>query len=170
MVHICVHRSVEENIVVFDDSHVKSPDPLNEIPDHIINEETDKSSQVQVDTGNQVEQDSGMVNHQQTTNIKNTHLTESDNNEQSSFKTENDKQSLGEKSPHNDSDKKSIEPSTEEVQSPVLGLRFTGVISDQSESKVNENADEDGDLLEDHLEYVSILVHKLYNNNVLYFI
>lgn len=95
-----------------------------------------------------------MVNHQHiTTDIKNTYSVES---EQSPLQSENDKQSSGEKSLDSVNDKKLIESSNEEDESPVLGLRFTSVISDseQFENKINEKADEDGDLLEDNLEYV----------------
>ena len=144
---------VEENIVVFDDNHVKSPEPLNEVPKESISE-GDKSSQVQVDTDN-IKTDSGIVNHQQiTTDINNAHSIESDHTDQSLYKIENNKQSLGENSPDNVSDKKLVESSNEEDESPVLGLRFTGVMDEQSDDKINTNMDEDGDLLEDNLEYV----------------
>lgn len=136
-----MHRSVEENIVVFDDNHAKSPEPLNE---ESISE-GDKSSQVHTDTGSvQV-----MVNHQQTTDIINAHSNESSHTNQS-------EQSLGEKSPDNVSDKKLIESSNEEDGSSVLGLRFTGVMDEQSENEINKNTEEDGDLLEDNLEYVNL--------------
>ena len=141
--HACIYRSVEENIVVFDDNHVKSPEPLNE---ESISE-GDKSSQVHTDTGSvQVKLDSDMVNHQQTTNINNAHSTKSDHSEQS----------LGEKSLDSVSDKKSIESSNQEDGSPILGLRFTGVVDEQSENQINKNTEEDGDLLEDNLEYVNL--------------
>ena len=154
-IYTYIHRSVEENIVVFDDNHVKSPEPLNEVPEEPISG-GNKSSQVHADTGNvQNKLDSDMVNHQQiTTDVNNTHSIESDNTNQSPLKTENNKQSLGEKSLDNVSDKKLIESSNEEEESPVLGLRFTGVMDEQSENKINENTEEDGDLLEDNLEYV----------------
>ena len=90
-----------------------------------------------------------MVNHQQTTDINNAHSIESDHTNQS-------EQSLGEKSPDNVSDKKLIESSNEEDGSPVLGLRFTGVMDEQSENKISKNTEEDGDLLEDNLEYVNL--------------
>lgn len=150
-----LRRSVEENVIVFDDNDVKSPEPLNEVPEQSVSE-AGKLSQVQADSGSdEVKVDTGMVNHQQITTDINS--VESDHNKQSPFEIENDKQSLGEKSPDNVSDKKLIESSYEEDKSPVLGLRFTGVLSEQSEDKVNEKTDEDGDLLEDNLEYVNVL-------------
>lgn len=128
---------------------------MDEVPEDSSTSEADKP-QVQTVQGNsQVELDSGMVNHQETTkDINNTDPAKSDHNQQSPNEIENDRQSLGEKSSDNVSDKKLIESSNEEEDnSPVLGLRFTGVNTDEHlENEVNENTDEDGDLLQDNLE------------------
>ena len=144
--------------MVFDDNHERSPEPLNKAPEQSVSG-AEKSSQVQADSSgnNQDKLDSGMTNHQEiTTDSNDTHSVESIHNKQSPSEIVNDKQSLGEKSPDSISDKKVIESSNEEDKSPVLGLRFTGFISEQSpENKHNEKSDEDGDLLEDHLEYVA---------------
>ena len=155
-----VHRSVEENTIVFDDNHEKSPEPLDEVPKGSTSD-SDKSSQVQTNAGNiQVKLDSGMINHQQLTTTtatdnNTTHSAESSGHNKSPHKTENNKQCLGEKSLDNVSDKKFIEPSNEGEETAVLGLRFTGVMDAQSENKMNENTNEDGDLLEDKLECVN---------------
>ena len=151
---------MEENTIVFDDTHEKSPEPLDEVPEGSTTD-SDKSSQVQTNAGNiQVKLDSGMTNHQQltaTTDNNTTHSPESSgHNNQSPHKTGNNEQSLGDKSSDNISDKKLIEPSNEGEESSVLGLRFTGMTDAQSDSKINENTNEDGDLLEDNLEYVNL--------------
>ena len=160
-------RSVEESIMVFDDNHEKSPEPLNEAAEQSVSG-VDKSSQVQADSGNdEIKLDSGMTNHQDiTTDSNDTHSVESIHNKQSPSEIENDKQSLGEKSPDSISDKKVIESSHEEDKSPVLGLRFTSFISEQSaENKINERSDEDGDLLGDNLEYVTPCLALLYTKH-----
>ena len=144
-------------MVVFDDddNDVESPEPCEMADPSSC--EVDKSPQVLADTRDQVNLDSGVINHQQSTNINNTHSVECN---KSPSDVKNHEQSLGEKSPDNVSDKKLIESSSPEDESPVLGLRFTSILSEQSRNdETSENADEDGDLLEDNLEYVSVSLY-----------
>ena len=123
-------RYSEEIIITFDDDH--------KAPDKLTTDTIDESSQVQADasSSDNTELQIHLVNHQP-------------KDSENTNKSKNDEQSAGDEPPSSSSNKKT----SMEDDTPVLGLRFSNVITDEHSVNNFENADEDeGDLLGDNLE------------------
>ena len=132
-------------MVTFDDDH-KAPDQLT--GDVTTTNTTEESSQVQAITGSSdnTELQTHLVNHQP-----------NDSENPNTSESKHDEQSSGGEPPNSSSTSGSSDGKTtsEEDDAPVLGLRFSNVITDQQHSvnNIDENTDEDeGDLLGDNLE------------------
>jgi len=118
-------------VITFDDDH--------KAPDKLTTDTTDESSQVQanISSSGNTELQTHLVNHQP-------------KDSENFNKSKNDEQSAGDEPPSSSRDNKKT--STED-DTPVLGLRFSNVITDEHSVNNFENADEDeGDLLGDNLE------------------